>query len=44
MIAEAERKQMRAVPLCGPRVIARLESIGAERLADLQGRDPYELM
>jgi hypothetical protein len=44
MIAEAERKQMRAVPLCGPRVIARLESIGVERLADLQGRDPYDLM
>ena len=44
MIAEAERKRMRAVPLCGPRVVARLESIGVERLADLRGRDPYDLM
>ena len=44
MIGEAERKRMRAVPLCGPRVVARLESIGVERLADLRGRDPYDLM
>ena len=44
MIAEAERKRMRAVPLCGPRVVARLESIGVERLADLRDRDPYDLM
>jgi hypothetical protein len=44
MIAEAERKKMRAVPLCGPRVVARLESIGVERLADLRDRDPYDLM
>ena len=44
MIAEAERKRMRAVPLCGPRVVARLESIGVERLADLRNRDPYDLM
>ena len=44
MIVEAERKRMRAVPLCGPRVVARLESIGVERLADLRGRDPYDLM
>ena len=35
---------MRAVRLCGPRVVARLESIGVERLADLRGRDPYEVM
>jgi hypothetical protein len=44
MIGEAERKRMRAVPLCGPRVVARLESIGVERLADLRDRDPYDLM
>ena len=44
MIAEAERKRMRAVPLCGPRVVARLESIGVERLADLRDRDPYDVM
>ena len=35
---------MRAVPLCGPRVVARLESIGVERLADLRDRDPYDVM
>jgi hypothetical protein len=44
MIAGPERKKMRAVPLCGPRVVARLESIGVERLADLRDRDPYDLM
>ena len=44
MIAAEERKKMRAVPLCGPRVVARLESIGVERLADLRDRDPYDLM
>ena len=44
MIGEAERKRMRAVPLCGPRVVARLESIGVERLADLRDRDPYDVM
>jgi hypothetical protein len=44
MIAEAERKRMRAVPLCGPRVVSRLESIGIKRLADLRDRDPYDLM
>jgi hypothetical protein len=44
VIGEEERKKMRAVRLCGPRVVARLESIGVERLADLRGRDPYEVM
>jgi hypothetical protein len=44
VIAGAERKKMRAVPLCGPRVVARLESISVERLADLRDRDPYDLM
>lgn len=43
MIA-AERKKMLAVDMCGPRVVARLRSIGIRRLADLDGRDPWELM
>ena len=30
--------------LCGERVIARLESIGTRRLADLAGGDPWDLM
>ena len=35
---------MLAVHLCGPRVLMRLASIGVRRLADLRGRDPWELM
>ena len=30
--------------LCGERVLMRLESIGVTRLADLRGRDAWELM
>lgn len=30
--------------LCGERVLMRLESIGVARLADLRGRDAWELM
>jgi len=44
MIAAAERKKMLAVPLCGERALMRLESIGVRRLADLRGRDPWQLM
>ena len=44
MIAEHEREKMLAVRLCGERVLERLESIGIRRLADLRGRDPWELM
>lgn len=44
MIGEAERRAMLSVPLCGERVVLRLESIGVSRLADLRGRDPWELM
>jgi hypothetical protein len=44
VIAEAERRKMLAVRMCGPRVVARLESIGVRRLADLRGRDPWQLM
>ena len=39
-----ERHQMLAVRLCGPRVIARLESIGITKLHDLAARDPYQLV
>lgn len=44
MTPPSERERMLAVPLCGERVIARLESIGVRGLADLRGRDPYALM
>jgi hypothetical protein len=44
MITADERKKMLAVRLCGDRVLMRLESLGVERLADLQGRDPWDLM
>lgn len=32
------------VPLCGPRVVGRLEAIGVRRLTDLVGEDPFDLM
>ena len=35
---------MLAVLLCGERVLMRLEPIGVERLADLRGRDSWDLM
>ena len=35
---------MLTVPLCGPRVIQRLESIGIKKLSGLQGKDPFDLM
>ena len=35
---------MLAVHLRGPRVLARLASIGVRRLADLRDRDPWDLM
>ena len=43
-IPERERQKLLAVHLCGPRVVMRLASIGVRRLADLRGRDPWELM
>jgi hypothetical protein len=43
-IVVAERDKMLAVPLCGRRVIARLESIGITRLRDLARRDPHDLV
>ena len=43
-IPAAEREKMLAVRLCGPRVIARLESIGITKLRDLAQRDPYQLV
>ena len=44
MILHAEREKMLDVPMCGERVIMRLESIGIERLSDLRGRDAHDLM
>ena len=44
MIAAEERKKMLTVRLCGERVLRRLESIGVARLANLRGRDPWEVM
>ena len=44
MITEPDRSRMLAVPLCGPRVLQRLQSIGIYDLRDLRGRDPWELM
>jgi hypothetical protein len=44
VIREPHRARMLAVPLCGERVLTRLESIGVETLDDLNGRDPWELM
>jgi hypothetical protein len=43
-IPASERQKMLAVRLCGPRVIARLESIGITELRDLVRRDPYQLV
>lgn len=43
-IPETERAKMLAVRLCGPRVIARLESIGISKLHDLADRDPDQLV
>jgi len=44
VINAEERSKMLAVPLCGPRVVARLEAIGVGRLSDLCGEDPEDLM
>jgi len=44
VITEPDRSHMLEIPLCGPRVLQRLESIGIYRLRDLRGRDPWELM
>jgi len=44
MMLEGERRKLLAVPLCGPRVVERLESIGVTALADLADSDPEELV
>ncbi len=44
MIPADERETMLAVQLCGERVLMRLESIGVRRLAELRGRDAWDLM
>jgi hypothetical protein len=38
------RAELLAVPLCGQRVVERLESIGVTCLRDLRHEDPYDLM
>ena len=43
MIDEAERKAMLKAHSIGPRMIAWLEEIGIERLADLKGADAGEI-
>lgn len=43
-IPAGEREKMLAVRLCGPRVLARLESIGITKLWDLAERDPDQLV
>jgi hypothetical protein len=44
MITKSERQRMLAEPLCGLRVVKRLESIGVTKLSDLRGRDAQDLM
>jgi hypothetical protein len=44
VIPADERRRMLEVPLCGARVVERLESIGVRTLDDLRGRDPYDLV
>jgi hypothetical protein len=44
MITESERRRMLAVPLCGPRVVRRLASIGVTKLSELRGREAHDLM
>lgn len=43
MIDEAERKEMLRAHSIGPKMIAWLEEIGIERLADLKGADADEI-
>ncbi len=44
MIAAKEKKKMLAIPLCGEKVIWRLESIGIKKLVDLKGQDPFDFV
>ena len=39
-----DRRRMRAVRLCGPRVISRLEAAGVTSFAELADADPDELV
>ena len=43
-IAPSEHEKMLAVRLCGPGVIARLQSIGITKRRDLAERDLYQLV
>ncbi len=44
MIPSPEKRKMLAIPLCGEKVIQRLESIGIKKLSDLKDQDPFDLM
>ena len=44
MIPPPERRKMLAAPLCGPRVISRLEAIGIQNVHELADRDPDKLV
>ncbi len=44
MIDVPERAKMQSAPLCGPKVVARLESIAVRRQSDLRSQDPIDLM
>ena len=35
---------MQSVPLCGPRILARLESIAVHRLSNVRVQDLFDLM
>ncbi len=40
---ESEKRRMLRAHSIGPRMIAYLEEIGIERLADLKGADPHQV-
>jgi nucleotidyltransferase/DNA polymerase involved in DNA repair len=44
VIDPTERAKLLAIPMCGERVLMRLEAIGIRRLADLREHDAWDLM
>jgi hypothetical protein len=44
VISADARAELLAVPRCGPRVVARLESIGVTCLRDLRHEEPHDLV
>ena len=44
MISEDERKSMLRAHSIGPKMLGYLEEIGVERLADLKGADPLQIL